>query len=73
MVGKVQSYTYLGTRPGFSHMAFENRKGKAWAVISKLKHIWKAHIPHDLKMRFFTSLVNSIFTYGAPLWPATEQ
>jgi hypothetical protein len=67
----VQSYGYLGLQPANVLAAFNKRKGLAWVAIVKLGQLWTHHIPSDIKLSLFKTLVESVLVYGCQAWPDT--
>ena len=48
---------------------FNCRKGQAWSAITKLDKIWKSKkFSRNMKILFFTALIESIFFYNSSTW-----
>jgi hypothetical protein len=44
------------------------RIGQAWSAATRMKAIWKSHLPSQLKRDFFPATVVSILLYGCETW-----
>ena len=74
VIGLVDAYVYLGTTPFTIEEAFQSRLGKAWGAVKRLNHLWKCpDVKAELKHKLMQTLVQSVFVYGAPLWPTTVE
>ena len=69
-IGIVDNYKYLGTSLGKTWKEdFSRRKGLAWAIIRKYRHIWSSKAPVDGKQKLFQALVEPCLSYGAFTYP----
>jgi len=69
-IGIVDYYKYLGTSLGKTWKEdFNRRKGLAWAIIRKYRHIWGSKAPMDGKHKLFQALVEPCLSYGAFTYP----
>eukprot|EP01059_Diplonema_ambulator_P019153 TRINITY_DN319_c0_g1_i5.p1 TRINITY_DN319_c0_g1~~TRINITY_DN319_c0_g1_i5.p1 ORF type:complete len:724 (+),score=90.92 TRINITY_DN319_c0_g1_i5:1040-3211(+) len=64
----VQGYKYLGSMTGDGTADLARRKQQAWAVIRKLKHVWRSTLSDHLKAHIFNTLVLPVYTYGMETW-----
>jgi len=72
-VERVDSYTYLGQQPAAVEKAFVHRKQLAWLACRSFSQLWKSSAPSELKERFVTSIVQTVFVYGGQAWPTTAE
>ena len=69
-IGIVDNYKYLGTSLGKTWKEdFGRRKGLAWAIIRKYRHIWGSKSSVDGKQKLFQALVEPCLSYGAFTYP----
>lgn len=67
-IAKVDDFLYLGSWIRSTEKDIKVRKAKAWAACHKLKQVWKSDMTKPLKIRLFTSTVESVLLYGSETW-----
>ena len=69
IINRVDDYKYLGSWLMDTEKEFNCRKGQAWSAITKLDKIWKSKkFSRNMKILFFTALIESIFFYNSSTW-----
>ena len=69
----VHDFKYLGAWIASSEHDFTNRKAQAWKACNSMEKIWKSKLPRALKIKLFTTTVESVLTYGAETWTLTSK
>ena len=72
-VEKKSNFLYLGSWIKSTESDIKVRKAKAWAACHKLKRIWTSNIKKSIKIRLFTSTVESVLLYGSETWTLTKR
>ena len=75
-IEKVPDFSYLGNivyYDGDQDYNIDNKKRKAQRAFGKLRKIWKSDIEERLKLRFYSTLVLPILTYGCTSWILSEK
>ena len=69
----VDDFLYLGVKIRNTEEDLAERKKKAWAACHCLKSVWKLDFWRDLKIRLFTTMVESVLLYGSETWTLTKH
>ena len=69
----VHDFKYLGAWIASSEHDFTIRKAQAWKACNSMEKIWKSKLPRALKIKLFTTTVESVLTYGAETWTLTSK
>ena len=72
IIREVRNFKYLGGWMESAEKDFQVRKALAWTACHKLRKIWTSKIPRVLKLRLFTSTVESVLLYGSETWTLTK-
>ena len=69
----VQDFKYLGAWIASSEQDFNVRKAQAWKACNSMTKIWSSKLRRNLKIKLFTTTVESVLTYGAETWTLTAK
>jgi len=69
----VEDFKYLGAWMASSEKDFNIRKAQAWKACNRMSKIWKSKLARDIKMKLFTTTVESVLMYGAETWTLTAK
>ena len=74
LLPRVTSFRYLGgVVPGIRD-DFRRRKQQAWAACTRLNLVWRSRtLPNIMKIRIFSTIVESIFLYNSETWSLTNS
>ena len=68
---EVKEFTYLGSLVSSTMEDIRRRIALAWRACNKLNKIWKSPLSRNIKIRLFTSTVESVLLYGCESWTLT--
>ena len=69
----VDDFKYLGAWIASSEKDFNIRKAQAWKACNSMSKIWKSKLAKGIKIRLFTTTVESVLMYGAEAWTMTVK
>ena len=69
----VHDFKYLGAWIAGSEQDFNIRKAQAWNACNSMTKIWNSKLPRNLKIKLFTTTVESVLTYGAETCTLTAK
>ena len=69
----VHDFKYLDAWIASSEKDFDTRKAQAWKACNSMMKIWKSSLPRNLKVKLFTTAVESVLVYGAETWTLTTK
>ena len=70
---EVGNSKYLGAWMHSTEMDVKQQKAAAWRACSKLSNIWKSSLSRPLKLRLFSTTMESVFLYGCVAWTITPK
>ena len=73
IIEKVDNFKYLGACMENTEKDINVRKALVWNACHKLKKIWNSSLSHNIKVRLFTSTVESILLYASKTWTLTKN
>ena len=73
IIEKVDNFKYLGAWMENTEKDINVRKALVWNACHKLKKIWNSSLSHNIKVRLFTSTVESILLYASETWTLTKN
>ena len=68
---EIKDFTYLGSLVSSTMEDIRRRIALAWRACNKLNKIWKSPLSRNIKIRLFTSTVESVLLYGCESWTLT--
>ena len=69
----VDDFKYLGAWIASSEKDISIRKAQAWKACNSMTKIWKSKLSRNIKVRLFTTTVESVLMYGAEAWTLTAK
>jgi hypothetical protein len=67
-IERCTKFTYLGAEMASSREAFLARRRLAWIAARKLYQLFQSAARDEVKMLFYTAVVEPVFLYGAESW-----
>ena len=69
----MEDFTYLGSRIRDIESDIRVMKGRVWGACHTLKKLWNSKLRKSIKIRVFTTLVESVLLYGSETWTMTKR